>query len=466
MKIKFSALEYTREDSFQKAEYEFDGNEESGWKIYRNNEIFLSLNKGYKLLKSVACGVCSTDLDRRFLPFPLPQITGHEVLAEDSEGKRYVVEINDTYQARGVEEDNFCKLGIPTHSPSRMVLGIDRLPGGFGKYILAPKNAIVSIGKVPEKVAILTEPFAAALQAIIASPPQDGQRVAVLGPRRLGSLLIAALYLFRKQQNLNFEIIAIARRAEPLKLTKQLGSDREINLQNISIEKLTKEFDIVYDTTANPQGFEIALKLAKKEVHLKSTNGLEVCGIKNMTALVVDELSILPYSKENLEFHWQNDTWKNETVYISPLLRNVLEISNKLSFSPEFSEFPEFWNRDPFKNKLPRFDIAIAQNIQEIDTIIRPFQNSEESLVRPRGAILVYGNINENPLLNFIQSGGILKSSRCGNFHLALKLLEENLDYSEKLEKLMISHELSSEELPKAFEIARSPESKKVIVRH
>ena len=29
--------------------------------------------------------VCSTDLARRFLPFPLPQVTGHELIARDEE---------------------------------------------------------------------------------------------------------------------------------------------------------------------------------------------------------------------------------------------------------------------------------------------------------------------------------------------------------------------------------------------
>lgn len=466
MKVQFSALEYTQEDSFQEVNYEFNGNETNGWMIYRDGDLIMNLGRGYKLLKTIACGVCSTDLDRRFLPFPLPQVIGHEVLAEDEYNRRYVVEINDTYAARGEEGDKFCKLGFSTHSPARQVLGIDRLPGGFGKYILAPKHAIVPIGKIPEKVAVLTEPFAAGLQALIASPPKSKQKIAVLGPRRLGSLLLAALYLFRKQQNLDFEITAIARREEPLNLAKELGADRLINLQTTDVSKIQKGFDIVYDTTASPEGFELALQLSKKEVHLKSTNGQEVCGLKNMTALVVDELAILPYSKENLDFHWNNDAWKNEIIYIAPSPQNVLEIPNRLTFTPELSEFPEFWQKEEFKNKLPRFDLAIASNLQEIDTIIRPFSHSEESLVRPRGAILVYSSESSNPLMQFIKSGGILKTSRCGDFHLALKLLEENLEYAEKLGEKMISHEFKSSELEKAFQIARGKESIKVIVRH
>ncbi|MCX7999633.1 MAG: hypothetical protein N3A69_11890, partial [Leptospiraceae bacterium] len=68
MRVKFSALEYQEDDSFQKVDYEFSGNEENGWMIYRNGDLHIALGKGYKLLKTVACGVCSTDLDRRFFP--------------------------------------------------------------------------------------------------------------------------------------------------------------------------------------------------------------------------------------------------------------------------------------------------------------------------------------------------------------------------------------------------------------
>jgi threonine dehydrogenase-like Zn-dependent dehydrogenase len=36
----------------------------------------ISLGPGYSLIKVVYCGVCSTDLSREHLPFPLPQVTG------------------------------------------------------------------------------------------------------------------------------------------------------------------------------------------------------------------------------------------------------------------------------------------------------------------------------------------------------------------------------------------------------
>jgi len=466
MYVKFSALEYTQEDTFENSEYEFLGSENTGWTIFRNGKEILHLSKGYKLLKTKLCGVCSTDLDRRFLPFALPQIIGHEVLAEDESGQAYVVEINDTYQARGEEEDIFCKLGLSTHSPDRLVLGIDRLPGGFGKYILAPKNAILPIGKISSKTAVLTEPFAAALQAVLSSPPKENSSVAVLGPRRLGNLLIAALAGYRTQSKKNFTITAIARRENILQISKQLGADKTINISTTSPRELLKSFDIVYDTTASPEGFELALELSKKEVHLKSTNGQEVCGVKKMTDLVVDELSILPYSEENLNFHWEIDNWKNETIWVSPTLQNKLfSVNNKKFYFTKLEQVKNLWSKE-FIDKLPRFDLAIVTNLEEIDLVIRPFVDSQESLVRPKGAILVYPNTEENKLLKFINEGGQIRSSRCGNFQIALQILENNPELSSKLESTMITHELQIHELAKAFELARDSSSIKVIVRH
>jgi len=466
---KFNALEYTANDNFINSEYLFDGNELQGWKIFRNGKPYLELSKGYRLLKTKACGVCSTDLDRRFLPFPLPQIIGHELIAEDPiDKKKYAVEINDTLLARGSETlDAFCTTGLPTHSPSRMVLGIDRLPGGFGSYILAPVNAMIPIQSLQENTAVLIEPFAAALQAVISSPPQDNMEVAVLGPRRLGSLLIGALSIYRKHSGKKFKISALARHTELLNLSKNLGADEAIDLR-IPNEKLCKRYDIVYDTSASPEGFEKALDYSKKEVHLKSTNGQIVCGINKMTEMVVDEISILPFSMENLQFHWENESRNNKYIYISPSLQNKITLdSSYICFTgSSISEIKTFFQKEEFISKIPRFDLAIVSDLDEIDFVLRPDPNSEESILRPRGAILLSGDKNQNPLLDFIHSGGSIRSSRCGDFPMAIKLLIENKDLAENISKFIISHEFSNTELETAFKTARDKNSIKVIIKY
>lgn len=467
MEIKFSTKEYTSEDRFQDTEYRFDGSAESGWIIERNRLHYLTLGKGYRLLKTRLCGVCSTDLDRRFLPFPLPQIIGHEVIAEDVEsGEKFAVEINDTDAAKGkTPEDIFCTAGIPTHQPDRMVLGIDRLPGGFGPYILSPVNAAVPIGNVPEMTAVLTEPFAAALQAVIASPPAEGTEVAVLGPRRLGSLVIAALHAYRNSSGKKFKIAALARHSHLLELASELGADTLLDLRTVSQKDLERRFSIVYDTTANPEGFIAAMQCSSGEVHLKSTNGQTVSGLRKMTEAVVDELSILPFSEENLHFSWNSPMVRNERLYIADKTFDHPALKSFKVYRGSPSEAFEIMRSNEFGGRLPRFDLCIASSLQDIDSVIRPKSDSEESLLRPRGAVLFAGKPDGNPLLEFLGRGGKIRTSRCGDFHLALKLLSENPALSEKMRARMITHEFSSGEIEKAFAQAKDSSSVKVIVR-
>ncbi len=467
MKTTFSAFEYTKDGRFEKTVYAFDGDCHTGWQIHRKGRLHLTLGKGYQMLKTRLCGICASDIDRKFYPFPLPQIIGHEVVAQTpGTGDTCVVEINDTPYYRGdVHLDAFGKAGLFTHTPGRMVLGIDRLPGGFGPYILVPEHAVVPLDDFEEYTAVLIEPFAAALQAVYASPPEHHDQVAVLGPRRLGALLTAALAAYKRSSRKNFSITALARHPHLLKLCRRLGADKGIDLTAKMPETLSRQFDIVYDTTGTASGFETALHLAKREVHLKSTNGQEICGLKYLTGFVVDELSLLPFSESHLDFTWQNEDRKNTAFYqAAEAAANIA--GGKKVFKGTPPEAETMLSDTFFQNRLPRFDIAIATSLREIDTIIRPSHDHESALVRPRGAILFHGNPGNNPLLNFIAKGGILRSSRCGNFHTAMSLLNENKKIAGDLAHNMISHVFPVRELPTAFDYAKKSRALKVVVNH
>lgn len=115
---------------------------------------------------------------------------------------------------------------------------------------------------------------------------------------------------------------------------------------------------------------------------------------------------------------------------------------------------------------MPRFDLGIAGTSEEIDLLIRPNRRHENSLVRPRSAILFKGESKGNDLLEFLNAGKSIRSSRCGDFHLAIKLLQENGKVSEALEKHMVTHTYPPENLSQAFTTARTPEAIKVVIEH
>ena len=123
---------------------------------------------------------------------------------QGSADKYVVIEINASHMARGVPESaqcRFCCHGIDSQCPQRITLGINQLPGGFAPWLLAPKNACIPVPHgVDPLVACLTEPLAAALQGVEATFPHNGETVGVVGPRRLGMLLVIALAGFRRKR--------------------------------------------------------------------------------------------------------------------------------------------------------------------------------------------------------------------------------------------------------------------------
>lgn len=474
--ISFKAPEYQSDGSFQEIEYRFEGDEKSGWTIFRNGQKQMELGEGYTAVKSLYCGVCSTDLARRFLPYPLPQIIGHEVVGI-KDNKPVVIEINASPLARHIEtKDPFSLHGLHTHSPERITLGIDRLPGGFAPWILAPVDAIVEVPKqVSALAASLTEPFAASLQGVDATPIKNGDSVAVLGPRRLGMLIIAALAGYRKERKLNFKITALIRHENLRALCLKMGANEVVDTRN-PIPDST--YDVVFDTTGKQEGFAEALRMARRSVSLKSTNGQETLGLKHLTDLVVDEMAILPYNVNQLEYTWPDEGPRsNVNIYVAPGVPET--IVSEMKEKDAATGKKRTYHRVDAKETavkiragmqlegsiVPRFDLAIASSLAEMDQIIRPLEGIEFSILRPRGAILFTGSSTSALTDALNQKSMEIRTSRCGDFHRTMKLLSEQPEIAATFEKDMITHKYKLDSIRTAFETAAdSNKSVKVIV--
>ena len=434
MEIAFSAPEYQADGSFIEAAYEFSGAPQSGWEIRRNGASHLSLGEGYQLLKTTACGVCSTDLARQFLPFPLPQVTGHEVLATDNSNNRLVVEINASHRARGLKTDcPFCNGGLHTHCPDRVVLGIHDLPGGFGPHILAPANAILPVPEsIPSSAAVLVEPLAAAINAVDMINPQAGETIAVLGPRRLGMLVVAALGAHRQTSGIDFRILALARHDHLLDLSREFGATETIFVEGDGSSLPAALADVVIDTTGNPEALDLAIRLARREVHLKSTHGRPSAGLNHLTELVVDELRIGRFEGA------------------IPEGKSVRSTSN-----------------EPVREPMSRTDIAVVDGAEHVDRVIRPSSENEISLVKPRGQILLRPDAardSESLLVREVAERGlVLSSSRCGDFRRAIQLLADNEELRSVGDKL-ITQRFDNMDMNRVFEIARSAGCIKAVV--
>ena len=469
--IAFAAQDYRADQTFASAQYRYVGDAATGWLVERDGAPLLRLGPGYRLLRVRACGVCSTDLARHHLPFPLPQVIGHEVLAVDADGRRCVVEINASCRARGLaDECAFCRAGLPTHCPRRITLGIHDLPGGFGPWILAPVAACLDVpDSVPDAAAVLIEPFAAALHGVRMVDPKPGERVAVLGPRRLGMLAVAALAGVRagmRARGQDFAVAAVVRDPALLPLAAQFGAT-EGHLLGDGVAD--GAFDVVIDTTGNPDGLLTALRLARREVHLKSTHGQPAGGVRHLTEMVVDELGLAPFPADEppagaADWDRLRTGRRPRVAWLCRreppawlLARADVRRGTASALAAQFAADAD---------GLPRADVAVADDAVGVDAAVRPRPGREEPLVRPRGLVLCHpeARVDGAPLLAAVVGRGLrLSTSRCGDFAQALAALAADPELARIGERL-VTHRFGGDRLAEAFATARSRGCIKAIV--
>ena len=466
MHITFNAPEYHADGNFRNAQYSFDGSADDGWEIRRDGRPHMRLPEGYRLLRCQQCGVCSTDLARRYLPFPLPQIIGHELIATDESGQRYVVEINASHKARGVADNcAFCTAGLPTHCPGRIVLGIHDLPGGFGPWILAPREAAIPVDDdLPANSLILVEPFAAALHAVDRIQPQEGDTIAVLGPRRLGMLVVAALRAYRTESQLDFTILALSRHPELLTLATLFGATDTMAVNGDGALLRDHLADVVIDTTGNADGLDLAVRLARREVHLKSTHGRPASGLAHLTECVVDEIGLARL--EECELPTAICGGKPRVAWlvegdIPDWLENAADVQRFASPVHALAYFEEHGQ------PLPRADAAVVDGAHGVDAALRPHETREISLVRPRGVVLIRPeNDDGSQLLDAIAKRGLrLSTSRCGDFRRALALMERD-PFLQGIGDKLITHRFPIDQIAQAFSVAGSPACIKAVIEH
>lgn len=480
MRLEFTALELGQSGAIGPARYCFEESR-GGWTVLREGKEHLRLGSGYRLLRSAACGVCATDLVRPHLPFPLPQVAGHEVLARDRHGRWFVVEINASHAARGLTSGCvFCEQGLGNHCPERLVLGIHGLPGGFGPFILAPAGNVIEVPKgLSLESALLVEPLAAAFAAVRVIDPRPGDSIAVLGPRRLGMLVIAALAAWRRAGDLSFQIVALCRHERLHRLARDLGADRVLPAGGAPGDPEEPLADVVVDTTGTPGGFELALSLAGREVHLKSTHGQKAAGHRHLTEMVVDEISLRPLRPTGgeggfgglTEPTWPGGEAPRMVAWLAdakpPCKRGDLDLA--LVPGGSAAEMLANLEAEAAPNVLPRADVVVIDRPSRIDEVLRPEPAREVSLVRPRGAIVAAGqgaSPERSALWDAVVGRGTkVTTSRCGDFRSALDLMVKDTELA-GIGGKMITHRFSADRLGRAFSTARSGACVKAVVFH
>ncbi len=175
----------------------------------------------FATLAPVLAGICGTDLAAIFLKSSpalsayasLPAVFGHEVLARVvtppagsalREGDRVVVDPFLSCGVRGISACARCATGdyascerAGTGPRKGMMIGAcAELPGGFAERMVAHAFQLFAVpDSIPSARAVLTEPLAVSVHAVLRHPPRDGERVLVIGG---GIIALGAVWALRE----------------------------------------------------------------------------------------------------------------------------------------------------------------------------------------------------------------------------------------------------------------------------
>ncbi|MEY3460247.1 MAG: 2-deoxy-scyllo-inosamine dehydrogenase [Planctomycetota bacterium] len=227
-------------------------------------------------------GICETDLQLCQGYMGFQGILGHEFVGVARSGRyagqRVVGEINCACHACSL-----CRSGLPTHCPSRSVVGILNHDGAFAETVLIPEANLHPVPpQISNSAAVFVEPVAAACR-IPQQIPVAGRRAVVLGDGRLGNLCAQVL------KHHNCDVQVVGKHPAKLELLQQLGIPT-ILLADLQPERVQ---EIVVDCTGSPTGLTTALQLVRPcgTVVLKTT--VAASQSLHMAPFVIDEVTLL-----------------------------------------------------------------------------------------------------------------------------------------------------------------------------
>lgn len=186
---------------------------------------------GELLVKSIACGICGSDLHAArhtddFVKtsreaggaFKLttfnPVILGHEFCAE-------VIEYGPQTEKSVSVGSLVCSAPVLLRKPMESVGYSDQIPGGFAEYMLLSESLIVPVpGGTDADLAALTEPMAVGLHAVNKAKLEGNESIIIIGAGPVGLAVITAL----KQRNTG-EIIVSDYSPGRRALAEKIGAD-------------------------------------------------------------------------------------------------------------------------------------------------------------------------------------------------------------------------------------------------
>ncbi len=190
---------------------------------------------GEVLVKSIACGICGSDLHAArhtedFVAtsreaggaFKLttfnPVVLGHEFCAE-------IVEYGPKTERSMAPGSLVCAAPVLLRTPMEPVGYSDQIPGGFAEYMLLSESLMVPVPEGTDAdLAALTEPMAVGLHAVNKAELQGDEAILIIGCGPVGLAILTAL-----KHTFHGPIIAADFAAGRRKLAEQIGAHELID---------------------------------------------------------------------------------------------------------------------------------------------------------------------------------------------------------------------------------------------
>jgi len=290
------------------------------------------------VIRTNLCGLCGSDYKQVFMNGALdnpmtslisfPQVLGHEVVGvieslgpgarERRVGERVVLNPWLSCAPRGLPACEWCQRGefAQCLNFKRGVIepGIHhgnsaQATGGFAPRLPAHESQCIPIpDDVSDCAAVLADPFAVSLHAILHHPPSEGGVALVFGCGTLGLLAIAILRALHPSAR----VLAVARFDHQARLAQAFGAERVIPhdparrvieqvAQAVGAEQnepwrglpmLNGGVDVIYDTVTAPGTLEIGVRVTRSRGRIVAL-GVEVPRRFEWTPLYFKELALV-----------------------------------------------------------------------------------------------------------------------------------------------------------------------------
>jgi threonine dehydrogenase-like Zn-dependent dehydrogenase len=290
------------------------------------------------VIRTNLCGLCGSDYKQVFMNgafdnpmtsmISFPQVLGHEVVGvvesvgpgvtQRRVGERVVLNPWLSCAPRGLPPCEWCARGelaqCLNFTRGNLAPGIHHgnsadATGGFAPRLPAHESQCLPIpDAVSDEAAVLADPFAVSLHAILQHPPTAGGSALVVGCGTLGLIAIAILRALHP----SVRVLAVARFDHQRRLAERFGAERVLahepsrvviaevadalgvpqNEPWRGLPMLNGGVDIVYDTVSSPRTLEIGVRVTRSRGRIVAL-GVEVPRRFEWTPLYFKELALV-----------------------------------------------------------------------------------------------------------------------------------------------------------------------------